>query len=203
MKGTLDYYLSLNSPWTYLGHDRLVAIAERHGVAITVHPVDLAGIVFPATGGLPLPKRSPERQAYRLLELARWRRHLGCPLNIHPRHWPVDERLAAHMVVACREAGDNAVRLAGAFLRAVWAEERDIADVDTAVDIATENGLDGAALADAAAQDHVAQAREADSRAAVERGVFGAPSYIYGGALFWGQDRLDFVEQAMEASRGG
>ena len=119
----VDYYLSFNSPWTYLGHDRMVAAAGRTGAKVVVHPIDFS-VVFPATGGLPLPKRSPQRQAYRLQELERWREHLGVPLRIHPAHWPVDEVAAAGMIIAAREAGADAPALAGAFLRAVWAELR-------------------------------------------------------------------------------
>ena len=81
MSARIDYYLSLNSPWTYLGHDRLAAAARDAGAVVVVHPVDFS-VVFPATGGLPLPKRSPQRQAYRLQELQRWPAHLGLPINV-------------------------------------------------------------------------------------------------------------------------
>ncbi len=191
---TIDYYLSLNSPWTYLGHDRFLALAARHGARVNVRPVDF-GVIFPQTGGLPVGKRSPQRQAYRLRELDRWRTFLGVPLNLHPAHWPADDRIATGMVVAAREAGLDAAGLAGAYLRAVWAEERDIGDEATALAIAAEQGLDGARLR-AGVDEGIAQ-RDADSLAAIERGVFGAPSYVIGEEIFWGQDRLDFVERAL------
>ncbi len=195
----VDYYLSLNSPWTYLGHDRLVAIAARAGATVVPRPMDFA-VVFPATGGLPLPKRSAQRQAYRLQELDRWRAHLGVPLNVQPAHWPVDEVPAATMIIAAREAGEDAVGLAGDFLRAVWAEERDIASRETQLAVAAARGVDGESLLEAAARDGHAQTRRRDSEAAIERGVFGAPSYLLGEQLFWGQDRLDFLERALGAS---
>ncbi len=197
---SIDYYLSLNSPWTYLGHERLVALARRHGVAVVPRPVDYRGVIFPATGGVPVTQRAPQRQAWRLLELARWRDHLGITLNLHPRHWPADEELAARTVLACRESGGDAVRLAGTLLCALWAEERDIADRDTLLTIAAANRLDGPALLAAADTQHYATLRRRESQEAVERGVFGAPSYLLHDELFWGQDRLGFLDRALSAA---
>ena len=194
----VDYYLTLNSPWTWLGHGRFAELAASHGVTVRVHPVDF-GIIFPATGGLPLPKRSPQRQAYRLQELERWRKHLGVPINIQPKHWPADEILGAGMVRAVGESAPGALTLAGALLRAVWVEERDIADRDTLLAIAAECDLDGAALMAAAESPEMTERRAADSRDAVDRGVFGAPTYMVGEQLFWGQDRLDMLARAIEA----
>jgi 2-hydroxychromene-2-carboxylate isomerase len=192
----IDYYLSLNSPWTYLGHERMLAVAARAEATVVPYLTDFS-VVFPATGGLPLPKRSPQRQAYRLQELERWRTHLDMPLNLHPAHWPVDEVPAATMVIAARESGADALGLAGSFMRAVWAEERDIAARDTQIEIAAGLGLDGAALlASAAADDHAATRRR-ESEQAIERGVFGAPTYVLGEQLFWGQDRIEFLARAL------
>jgi len=191
---TVDYYLSLNSPWTYLGHERFMAIAAKAGAAVRLWPVDFS-VIFPSTGGLPVGKRSPQRQAYRLQELARWRDFLGVPLNLHPAHWPADDGVATGLVMAARDDGLDAARLAGAFMRAVWAEERDIGDEATALAIAAEQGVDGAPLL-ARVADRLAQ-RDRDSRDAIEKGVFGAPSYVIGDQIFWGQDRLDFVERAL------
>ena len=190
----VEYYLSLNSPWTYLGHDRFLAIAAAAGASVRLIPVDFS-VIFPQTGGVPVPERSPQRQAYRLQELARWRDYLGIPLNLHPAHWPANDTLATGLVMAARDDGLDAARLAGAFMRAVWAEERDIGDEATALAIAAEQGIDPSAL-----QPRVEMCiakRNEDSIAAMERGVFGAPSYVIGDQVFWGQDRLDFVQRAL------
>src|SRR5690606_759454 len=88
---TVQYFLSPRSPWTYLGHDRLMKLAERHGVEVQPMPFDLSDKVFPISGGLPLPKRSPQRQAYRLIELRRWSSWLETPLVLQPRYFPVDD----------------------------------------------------------------------------------------------------------------
>ena len=198
MAKTIDYYHSLISPWSYLGGPRLGDIAAAAGATVNVKPIDLAQ-VFPVSGGLPLAKRADQRRAYRLAELARWRDHLGMPLNIEPRYFPATEGLAACMVIAAREAGADAAGLSNAILRAVWAEQRDIADRETLAAICAENGHDGAALTAAAETDAIAAIYAADTGEAIARGVFGAPTYVFEGELFWGQDRLDFLARALDA----
>ena len=198
MSKVIDYYFSLISPWSYLGGDRLAEIARRHGAAINVKPVDY-GRIFPASGGLPLAKRAPQRQAYRLVELRRWRDHLGADLKLEPQFFPVDETLAAGMVAAVRLAGGDALPLSQALLRAVWAEERNIADRETLAAIAAAEGHDAEALLAAAEGPDARRARADDTEEALARGVFGAPSYVYAGEIFWGQDRLDFLDRALAA----
>lgn len=171
-------------------------MAKQHDVTITIWPVDLS-VIFPSTGGIPLPKRSDQRKAYRMQELRRWRDHVQVGLNLEPKHFPVSDKLAATMVVNLRKQDATAaIHLAGACLRACWLEERDVSDANTLLAIAAENNLDGSALlADSAgAIETITQ----DSAKAVELGVFGVPSYRFGGQLFWGQDRLEFLERALE-----
>jgi 2-hydroxychromene-2-carboxylate isomerase len=198
MSKTIDYYCSLISPWTYLGGPRLARIAAAAGAAIHCKPINL-GNVFPVSGGLPLAKRAPQRQAYRLVELARWRDYLGMPLNLEPTYFPANESLAARMVIAAHRGGNDPGRLADAFLRAVWAEERDIADANVLCVIAGETGMDGDALLAAADSPEVAAEYAANTAEAIAHGVFGVPTYVYRDELFWGQDRLDFLERALTA----
>ncbi len=197
MSKIVDYHFSLVSPYSYMGHERFGKIASAAGAEVNYYPVSLAKI-FPATGGLPLPKRAPERQAYRMLELARWRDHLGLPLNLEPKHFPAPEADAAHLVIAARGQGIDVAPLVGAILGAVWAEERNIGDRETVRAIADGLGLDGAGLMAAADDPAVEAEDQGGTDRAIERGVFGAPTYIYDGELFWGQDRLDFLERALE-----
>jgi len=193
---TLTYYMSPVSPWTYLGHERLMASARRHGANIVLRPIDL-GRVFPISGGLPLAKRAPQRQAYRLHELARWREFTGLPLNIHPKHFPVPADDAARLIIACDLAlgTEAALGLAGALLRACWAEDRDISDAATRQSILAERGLDAAAIAARAAD--AATAFDTYTEEAIRDEVFGAPFYLIDGVPFWGQDRLEFVDRAL------
>ena len=192
---TLSYYLSLQSPWTYLGHKRLCEIATQHDLEISIFPVDY-GVIFPATGGLPLAKRAPERRAYRLQELKRWREVLDVPLNLEPRFFPVDDKQAMRLVVALRrEDPVGAVELAGRILRAVWAEEKDIADEATLREIVTAQGLAADELFEQAAEKSTAERIVKDTDRAITKGVFGAPTYIVGSEIFWGQDRLALLER--------
>jgi 2-hydroxychromene-2-carboxylate isomerase len=194
----IDYYMSPASPWTYLGHGRLADIAARHGATINVKPVDF-GVIFPQSGGLPLPKRAPQRQAYRMMELKRWREHLGIPITLEPKFFPSNEVPAAHAVIAVRESMGNppAIRLAHAVLKALWEEEKNPGDADTLSAIIASVGLDPAKVTAMAADPAIAARREADTKMAIERGVFGAPSYVIDGEIFWGQDRVEFVERKL------
>jgi len=190
MAKQIDYFLTPTSPWTYLGHARFAEMAQRHGASVSVKPVDY-GVIFPQSGGLPLAKRAPQRQAYRLVELARWRDHLGVPLNIHPKFFPADPTQAACLICAAPEGKRLAV--AGDCLRAVWAEEKNIADAGVIAEIAARHGI-----ADAAAAVGRGRATyESNTQDAMTRQVFGAPTYVYRDELFWGQDRLDFLERAL------
>jgi carboxymethylenebutenolidase len=196
MGKTIDYYFSLVSPWTYLGARRLEEIAAAKGAVIRVKPVSLAKI-FPQSGGLPLPKRAPQRQAYRLVELERWSKFLGEPITLQPAFFPADERLAAYCVIAAGETGGDPLKLAHAILRTVWVEERNIAEEETLAAILKETGHDPEAILSAAKEPSKEAAYDELSQEALEAGVFGSPSYVVEGELFWGQDRLDFLERAL------
>ena len=200
MGKTVDYYFSPISPWTYLGHARFAGMAQRHGAVVNVKPTDL-GKVFPVSGGVPVAKRAPQRQAYRMVELKRFRDHLKLPLTLQPKFFPAPADLAAQYIIAAGRAGgsDAAMRLAGALLRACWAEERNIADAETLNTICREQGMDAAALAAAAQSDAVKVEYEGNTQQAIACNIFGAPSYVVDGEIFWGQDRLEFVERALAA----
>jgi len=180
----VDYYMTPGSPWTYLGHARFAEIARRHGAQIEVKPVDF-GVIFPQSGGLPLPKRAPQRQAYRLVELRRWKEHLGVPIVIRPKFFPVDSSAAAALIAAAPPA--KRMALAGDLLSALWKDDRNLADSAVLADIGARHGVSGGDKA----------AFEAFTQEALKRGVFGAPSYVYKDEIFWGQDRLDFLDRAL------
>ena len=194
----VDYFFAPQSPWAYLGHDRFTAIAKAAGARINVLPVDLGGKVFPASGGLPLAKRAPQRQAHRLVELARFSAHLGLPMNLRPKFFPVAADAAARLIIAVDEhdGSDAAMALTGALVRAVWAEERDIADATELAAMLTALQLPARRLDDSRSA-AVGTRYDADSQRAIDLGVFGAPSYLVDGELFWGQDRLDFLQRRL------
>lgn len=200
MSGQVDYYVSLNSPWTHLGAARLMEVTARYGATVRVHPIDV-GSVFSASGGLPLPKRSPQLQAYRIQELARWRDALAIPIHLEPKHFPANETTAAHCVLAVREMiGDQpAVDLAHRVLRALWEEQADTGDRDTISRLISDVGLDGPSILEDADDARWAVLRSQETRVAIDRGVFGVPTYAVGEDIFWGQDRLDFLERRLGA----
>jgi 2-hydroxychromene-2-carboxylate isomerase len=197
---TIDYYLAPQSPWTYLGHARLVQIAKDAGATVRLRPVDLGGKIFPVSGGLPVGQRPPQRQAYRLVELRRFSEYLRLPLNLKPRFFPVAGDLAAKLIIAVdlQDGTDAALRLAGAVLTAVWAQERNIADVSTLQELLVEQALPAARLG-AASEAQAAERYDAYTAAAIDAGVFGAPSYVVDGEIFWGQDRLDFLQRKLQS----
>lgn len=203
----LDCYYSLSSPWAYFGGPQLQDIVRRHHVRLTLKPYDFQAVV-PQTGGIPLKTRPEPRRSYHALELARWREHLGMPLHLEPAHYPKGvpadpdwNKYPGWMVIAAQLQGLDAQRLSHALLRALWAEERDTADPDVRIAVADENGYDGATL-QALETGPETQARyRANSAEAVERGVFGAPTCILEGERFWGQDRLAFLDRALDRLR--
>ena len=198
MSLTVEYYFAPQSPWAYLGHQRFWEIARAAGARIDVLPMDLGGKVFPLTGGLPLAKRAPQRQAYRLLELRRYSRYLNVALNLEPRYFPVAGDDAAKLIIAVdlHDGTDAAMAMAGAIMRALWVGERNIADEATLAALVAEQGLPARRLEDAHSQAAHERYETATARA-IDAGVFGAPSYVIAGEIFWGQDRLDFVERRL------
>jgi len=194
----IDYYVSLNSPWTHLGAARIEAMAMAHNASMRIYPVDF-GAIFAESGGLPLPKRSPQRQAYRMQELARWRDHLCIPIHVQPAFFPSNEQHAACCVIAIRETlGDQpAIKLAHRVLKALWQQEQNPGEPATLAALIKDIGLDADQVMTLGNDPKWAERRIADTRAALEKGVFGAPSYVIGDDIFWGQDRLAFVERRL------
>jgi len=189
----IEYFLTPMSPWVYLAGDRLEAIAARQGASIRYVPLD-APALFPRTGGQVLAERHESRKAYRLQELARWSKRLGMKLDLQPFFFPVNPAPASYAIISAQAAGGGDLgALVRAFPRAVWAEGRNIADDEVVKAILAENGFDPA-VADrgmfTAADTYVRNLEEA-----VSRGVFGVPFYIVGEEKFWGQDRLEMLEE--------
>ncbi|HVY42065.1 MAG TPA: 2-hydroxychromene-2-carboxylate isomerase [Hyphomicrobiaceae bacterium] len=194
----ISYYMTVNSPWTYLGSARFAEIARRHGCTVDIKPAKF-GEVFAKTGGFPLPKRSPERRAYRLMDMKRWRDHLKIPINLEPRYFPSNEVPGTRLLLAAKLAGKDAHALATEIGRSLWELEQDIADPAVLDACAKRAGLDAEAIRKSAPPDSELDVlHEKLTAEAISRGVFGAPSYVLeSGEIFWGQDRLDFLDRAL------
>ena len=197
MTTKINYYLAPQSPWTYLGHQRIMQLADQAGADVRVIPMDL-GKVFPVSGGLPLGQRAPQRQAYRFVELTRFSQHLQMPLQLKPKFFPVAGDDAARLIIAVEmhHGSTHAATLTGAVLTAVWAQERNIADPTTLAELLAENQLDAACL-ELSRNEAVQQRYEANTQEAIDAGVFGSPTYVIDGEMFWGQDRLDYVSRKL------
>ena len=202
----LSCYYSLSSPWAYFAGPRLQDIVRRHHLKLVLKPYDFQAVV-PKTGGIPLRTRPEPRRSYHALELDRWRKYLGMALNLTPKYYPSDNKpdgwnkFPGWMVIAAQQSGGDAMRLSHALLRALWAEERDISDASVRRAIANENGFDGDALLAAETSPEVQALYRRYSEEAETLGVFGAPTFVLNGERFWGQDRLDFVDRALDALR--
>ncbi|TWO72139.1 2-hydroxychromene-2-carboxylate isomerase [Caenimonas sedimenti] len=203
----LDCFYSLSSPWAYFAGPQLQDIVRRHQVQLVLKPYDFQAVVA-KTGGIPIRTRPEPRRAYHDEELARWGQYLGMPVTVQPKHYPrysvADpdwNKYAGWMVIAAQQQGLDAFVLSHALLRALWAEERDTSQPDVRIAIANDNGYDGAAL-HALERAPATLNQYAEYSAEAERlGVFGAPTFVLDGVRYWGQDRLAFVDRALERLR--
>lgn len=197
MNNKIIYYYWMMSDWAYLGAARLEAIARRNDVVVDHRPIRLPD-VYARTGGVLLNKRSVQRQNYRIAEMKRWRRRLGIPLKLEPDHFPVNIDVASCMVYAIKSEGKDPSGFSEGVLRAVWKEDRDVSDEEVLKDIAEKVGLDGLNIVQKATSKPCLEAYEKATFDAPADGVFGSPTYIYKGEVFWGQDRLCFLEEALQ-----
>src|SRR3712207_5740963 len=149
MSRSIDYYLSIASPWAYIGHKPFMDIARRHGLSVNYKPVFL-GRVFAETGGLPLNQRHPARQRYRLVDLQRWREKRSLAFNLKPKHWPFDATLADRFVVAIVMAGRDPDPFLRRAFPAIWEEDRNLGDPLVIAELAERVGLDSSSLMTAA-----------------------------------------------------
>jgi 2-hydroxychromene-2-carboxylate isomerase len=179
-----------------------VQLAARHGLTINHIPMRMQD-VYAGSGGIVLANRSWQRQAYRITELKRWRSRLGMPVNIEPKFFPADVDLASCVVIAGQQRGVPVADFANAVMRAIWAEDRDVSDPAVLLALAERCGLDGTALLDAAGTEAARAEYRGNTARALAAGVFGSPFYVFAGELFWGQDRLDMLEEAIVRLDGG
>ncbi len=200
MTRTITYYFTSSSPWTHIGHEPFLEVVARHALKVEYRPMPVPE-VFARTGGLPLGQRPKQRQRYRLLELQRWRDRRGMTFNIQPRFFPVDPGLADRSVIALI-ARD---RDPGAYLRrifeTVWEEEGDISDAGTLAALLDEAGHPAQAVLDEARGNAVEALYKLNADSAVAADVFGAPSYVLDGEVFWGQDRVELLDDALSSGR--
>lgn len=196
----IEYYFSFISLWSYIGSLTFQDLVRRHDVDVIYKPMNLLQ-VFAAGGGKPVKERPLQRQAYRFVEMQRWKELRGIPLVLEPKFYPADPSLGHRMLLNAIADGSEVGAFVHASLKAVWADELNIADPETLVHLANASGLDGTALL-ARAENVEAYVRERELTAeAIERQLFGAPFYFYQGEPFWGQDRLEMLDGVLTSGR--
>ncbi|SFG41591.1 2-hydroxychromene-2-carboxylate isomerase [Palleronia marisminoris] len=189
----IDYYFAPTSPFTYLAGTRLEGIAARHDAEIRYKPLDVIQL-FARTGGVPPKDRHPNRQAYRLQDLARTAAMQDMPINLSPAHWPTNPAPSSFAIIAAQKAGGGDLgALVHGLCRACWAEEKNIAEDDVIADCLEVAGFDRGLANSGMLSGADTYARNLDE--AVLAGAFGAPFYITeDDQRFWGQDRLAHLD---------
>lgn len=199
MMRKLTVYFSLLSPWAYIGHAEFLRLVARHGLQVDWRPVALSH-VFPESGGLPLPKRHPSRQKYRILELQRWREKRGLNFHLHPQYWPFDPSAGDKIICALALGGADPAKFIGAAFAGIFEQQRNLADKTELAAILRESGYEPNWLE----RGEIGEAEiayQANLASALEIGAFGSPTYILDGEIFWGQDRLDLLDDALTSGR--
>lgn len=199
MARPIQFFLALTSPWTYLATPRVRAIAAEHRVPLQFRPYDILS-VFQRNGIKAVGDRPVPVQQNRLNELRRWRAYLGIELNLQPKHFPVNPTLSGKMLVSALAGPGDAPEFAWRVMRACWAEERDISDEPTLSAIAADCGFDGAELLAAVQRGEADPEFAKNTEDAIAANVFGAPTFLFDGELYWGQDRIEFLRRAVEAA---
>lgn len=200
MNATIDHYFTTMSPWAYIGFQYLLDMAQRTGATIRHRPMQLMD-VFASTDTPPLAQRHETRRNLRIIELQRWRDKRGLKYVLSPAHWPFAFQGADKFVIAAEATGDDQNKLLSALFEAIWIDERDLGDETVLADIANAAGLNGSELLSRSKADDIAEKYAANTREAVAAGVFGSPSYLLNGEMFWGQDRIDLLEDAVRSKR--
>ena len=194
----IDYYYSVMSPFTYLGSERFLAIVEKYNIEVVEKPFDIIGKIFANTGGIPVPKRHPSRQKYRLVEIERIGKKLDIPINPKPQFFPLsDPHLPAKFILASNKLG-NKLYFSNICLKYLWSLEKDISDMNILQEICNGLSLNFEEMKKIAYSPEIQIQYEKNSQQAIDSDVFGAPSYVFNGEVFWGQDRLDYLEDSLK-----
>ena len=199
-KRKLDFYFSFISLYTYIGYEAFEALVQKYDLEVTYKPIDLHA-VFSVSGGLPVSKRPPQRQAYRFVEMQRWAITRNIPLVLKPKHHPSDPVIGHRMLIAAMAQNLDVRAFIRNALKILWVDDLDIKDSQVMVEVANKSGLNGDLLLKDSASDEVDTEVNRLTAEAVERQVFGTPFFFYRDEPFWGQDRLDLLEDAIQSNR--
>jgi len=196
----IDFYFSFVSLYTYIGYEAFQDLVNRYNLEVSYKPIDLHA-VFSAGGGLPVSKRPPQRQAYRFVEMQRWRLDRNIPLVLKPKHHPSDPVIGHRMLLAAIKEGSDVRQFIGNALKILWVDDLDIKDPKVMVRVANQSGLNGEELLEKSKDPVIQMDIDNLTQEAVSRQVFGTPFFFYRDEPFWGQDRLDMLEDMIRSGR--
>ena len=200
MAKSIDYYFAGSSPFAYLGHAAILDVAKRHGVKLNFKPVDPAA-VWKESGSVPLPQRTPTRQRYRFLELQRVAHMRNLPINLQPAYFPVDPTLADSCVIALHVQGQNPAAYMTRVFQGVWTQEKNIADKEVITEMLNSCGFDASKIIELAKSQEAQDLRAQYSEEAASADAVGVPAFVLEGEVFWGQDRIEFIDHALVTGR--
>ena len=187
--------MSHGSPWTFLGHKKVNEIAKNNNCELDIMPVNY-GEIFPVSGGLPVHKRPLQRQKYRLQELKRWSEFLKIKLNSEPKHFPSTSLLPSKVIISVKILNfENVNDIAYAIMEGLWIKEMNIDDPQNLKKILTRFIKTADEVIDFSESKQVEKEMNEYTKEAIDLAVFGAPTYIIDDQIYWGQDRLDFLER--------
>ena len=191
----IKYFMSHGSPWTFLGHNKIIKISKDNGCDLEMLPVNF-GEIFPVSGGLPVHKRPLQRQTYRLQELKRWSEYLKINLNPQPKYFPSRSLLPTNVIISLKLLNfNNIFEIANTIMEGLWVKQMDIDDPTNLKKILLRYYKTAEEILEFAQSDVVKKELKKYTEDAIKLSVFGAPTYIIDDQVFWGQDRLDFVER--------
>jgi 2-hydroxychromene-2-carboxylate isomerase len=193
----IKYYYSVASPFAYLAIDRFSDLVKKYKIQVIEKPVDLVGKIFTQTGGVPVPQRHISRQKYRLLEISRFGQKHKVKINVQPKFFPPkDPHLAALFTISAIHKG-NSLTFGKKILELLWSKEKDISEINNIRDVCSELNFNFDELHELSKSEKIKSIYNQNCLDAVSDGVFGAPTYIYNNEMFWGQDRVDLLEEAI------
>lgn len=200
MSNTIQYYFTSISPFAYLGHKKLMEIAKANEKTIEFRPFDIFG-VWEVSGAAPPAERPAVRQRYRKIEIQRAAIMRDTCMNPSPEFFPTDPTQADLCICALTDLKLDANKFSQEIGRAVWERNLHVADKDTLISLLNDCGHDGAHIYEHSQSDEVVAIRAKNTKEAIEADAIGAPAYVYDGEVFWGQDRLEYLEQMIASGR--
>ncbi len=200
MSPTIDYYYFGLSPFAYFGHKAICDVAKANGATLNIKPVNLFGL-WEVSGAVPPAKRLPIRQKYGSIDIPRVAEYRQVPVTLPPAHFPVDVTLSDSCAIAIADQGADPAEYVGAAMAGVWNDGANMSEEGEVASRLTKCGFDADAIMNAAKSESVAEKRATYTQEAIDSGAVGVPAYVLNGEVFFGQDRIEYIDHALKTGR--